>query len=137
MNVRKIGFIGSVKCISKKQKVKNLLFKIKTDCHIPFEIVGGGNTTGFENDVKNAALDLKMLYVEFNPYFTEHNVFSMGNPTKYGKPYHFTHIITRYDRLIKYCDSIVFGNDDGVEVEPIYQKLLIKAAKRNKKVIFL
>jgi hypothetical protein len=40
---------------------KKLLFKIKTECNFPIEIVGGGNTTGFENDVKRAAVDLKMI----------------------------------------------------------------------------
>jgi hypothetical protein len=99
--------------------------------------VGGGNTTGFENDVKRAALDLKMMYAEHNPFCTEHNIFSVENETKYGKPYHFTYIISRYDRLLNYCDSIVFGNDDGVAVGEIYQQLLIKAAKKNKKIIFL
>jgi hypothetical protein len=136
-NFRKIGFIGSPDCITKSQKVKKLLFKIKNECNFPIEIVGGGNTTGFENDVKRAALDLKMIYAEHNPFCTEHNIFSVENETKYGKPYHFTYIISRYDRLLNYCDSIVFGNDDGVAVGEIYQQLLMKAAKKNKKIIFL
>lgn len=135
--MKKIAIIGPKNCYTKRTKIKEALFKIKQSDPTNTIIISGGNEEGIERDVKDVALDFGLKYEEFNPAFTKHNSYSKAWKGYYGKKYHYTFIIDRYNKLLKYADAVVVGFDDNSEIDPIYQQLVKEAQKKNKIITFI
>lgn len=137
MSLRKIAYIGPLNCYTKTKKIKESLYKIKQlDPHNTV-IVSGGNDTGIEFDVKVNALAFGLMYKEFTPAFKDKNEWSIEKDEYYNKKYHYSFIIDRYNKLVRYCDMIVFGHDENSAIDPIYVKMLETAQKKGKKIVFI
>lgn len=132
----KIAIIGPP-TFQKKKKIKDLIFKVKK-LYPESKIITGGNKSGIEYEVKKNALLFEMEYLEFNPSYTGHNLYSALNESYYGKGYHFTQELDRYRILVRHADKIIFGYEPlDPDWKKIYEPTLNYAKKLNKKVGFI
>ena len=99
----KIGIIGS-NTYENKLKIKEILFKIKQKHGSTVEIVSRGGQQGAEKYVKKYALDLGLVYKEFNPSHTNRNLYSAMNESYYNKPYQPFNFILRDKIFSNYVD---------------------------------
>lgn len=135
--MKKIAIIGPKNCYTKRTKIKEVLFKIKQSDPTNTIIISGGNDEGIEKDVKDVALDFGLSYEEFNPAFTEQNQYSREWKGYYGKKYHYTFIIARYLKMLKYADAVVVGFDENSKIDPVYQHIIKEAQKKKKIITFI
>lgn len=101
----KIGMIGSTDTFF-SQELRPILKKLKDNYGVSIEICTGGNRVGIENDIRKLVLELGFQYKEFNPANTPRNGYSAYEDSYYGRPWHPTHAIGRYRKLVQYCDAI-------------------------------
>lgn len=125
----KIGIIGNMNYFNRPGAMK-LLDQIRKSRGICTEIVTGGNTSGIEYEIRKTALEMGFRYSEFNPAYSARNSFSVLNEDYYNRPFHPTHDIGRYRKLVDYVDCIItFGYTKEI-------KSIIKYANRkNKKIV--
>jgi hypothetical protein len=109
-----VGMIGS-KQYPYDFKVREFVSLLRRRFGTTPIVLSGGEKTGAEPAVKKYALQFGMDYREFNPSYTGHNLYSMMEESYYGKPYHFTHLIHRYQEMIRRCDYLVIFKEEGVE----------------------
>lgn len=136
MLLTKIAIIGPTNCVTKGKKVKESLFKLKD--RFDTVVLSGGNTVGIEAEVKEHVIKFNIPYYEFNPSFSGHNQYSFLDEKYFGKSYHYTQLIDRYDRMLRYgVDVLVFGMDDGSDLDKLYINFLKKVDKLKIKTIFI
>jgi hypothetical protein len=104
MNTR-IGIIGT-ESYDKEIKMTQLFKTILARYGTAVTINSGGTNTGIERYAKKNALELGMVYKEYNPSYTGRNIYSALNEEYYGKTYHISHLTDRYKKLINDSDYL-------------------------------
>lgn len=102
----KVAIIGS-RIYENKRKIKDTIFKLKQMFGDKLEIVSGGAGAGADKYAKKYALELGVDYREFNPAFTNKNLYSVMPESYYGKQYHVTQLFARNELIAKYCDHMI------------------------------
>lgn len=132
----RIGIIGSNKYEDKK-KIKDLIYKLKSEFGDNMVIVSGGRTIGADTYVKKYALEFGCEFKEFNPAHTPATLYSALRESYYGKPYSPRHFFHRNSLMLKYIDYLfIFINDNDNKNQDI-NAVINEATKANKKFIIV
>tara|TARA_B100001094_G_scaffold15499_1_gene13356 strand:+ start:99 stop:515 length:417 start_codon:yes stop_codon:yes gene_type:complete len=113
-NPIRVGIVGSRK-YENRQKIKQFIFKLKTDKGADTIIVSGGCKTGADNYAKKYALELGLQYQEFPPFHENWNIYCPKNKGDYGKPYNVKNYYARNKIIAAYSNYIVAFIPRGVE----------------------
>ena len=128
----KIGIVGS-RGYTNKQKIKDLIFKIKEIHGDEVEIVSGGQREGVDGFAKKFALEFDMSYVEFPPSHYTWNMHCKLSAVKYKKPYYVSNYFKRNKQIAEYSDIVIAFIPDGVESRGTMNT--IEYAKKEKKMV--
>jgi predicted Rossmann-fold nucleotide-binding protein len=109
----KVAIIGS-RNYENRQKIREMIFKLKQSFGSQLEIVSGGAKNGADYYAKKYALELGVTYREFNPAFTTKNLYSAMPDSYYEKPYHVSQLFHRNSLIVKYADKVIAFRADGV-----------------------
>ena len=110
----KIGIVGS-RAYTDRNKVKELIFEIKTKYGNEVEIVSGGQKDGADGYAKKYALEFDMNYVEFPPAHYSHNIHCKLSAKHYNKPYYVSNFFKRNKQIAEYSNIIVVFVQEGEE----------------------
>ena len=113
-NPIRVGIVGSRKYENRK-KIKEFIFKLKTDKGSNTIIVSGGCKIGADKYAKKYALELGLQYQEFPPFHENWNIYCPKNKSDYGKPYNVKNFFARNKIIAAYSDYIVAFIPRGVE----------------------
>jgi len=123
----RIAITGS-RLYEDKRKVKELIFQLKQKFGTDLEIASGGTKDGIDRYAKKYSLDLGLQYLEYNPQYTQHNLYSRFSEQAYNKPYHVSQIHKRNDFMVKESDMLICFIYENESLNGIQGT--IKAAKR-------
>jgi len=110
----KVGIVGS-RVYTNKNKVKDLIFKIKEKHGENVEIVSGGQREGVDGFAKKFALEFGMNYVEFPPVHYRWNMHCKLPASQYDRPYYVSNYFKRNKQIAEYSDMVIAFIPDGVE----------------------
>jgi len=113
-NPIRVGIVGSRKYENRK-KIKEFIFKLKTDKGADTIIVSGGCKTGADRYAKKYALELGLQYQEFPPFHETWNIYCPKDKRDYGKPYSVKNFFARNKIIAAYSDYVVAFIPRGVE----------------------
>jgi predicted Rossmann fold nucleotide-binding protein DprA/Smf involved in DNA uptake len=113
-NPIRVGIVGSRKYENRK-KIKEFIFKLKTDKGANTIIVSGGCKTGADRYAKKYALELGLQYQEFPPFHETWNIYCPKDKRDYGKPYNVKNFFARNKIIAAYSDYVVAFIPRGVE----------------------
>ena len=113
-NPIRVGIVGSRKYENRK-KIKEFIFKLKTDKGSNTIIVSGGCKIGADKYAKKYALELGLQYQEFPPFHENWNIYCPKDKRDYGKPYSVKNFFARNKIIAAYSDYIVAFIPRGVE----------------------
>ena len=113
-NPIRVGIVGSRKYENRK-KIKEFIFKLKTDKGANTIIVSGGCKTGADRSAKKYALELGLQYQEFPPFHETWNIYCPKDKKDYGKPYNVKNFFARNKIIAAYSDYVVAFIPRGVE----------------------
>lgn len=113
-NPIRVGIVGSRKYENRK-KIKEFIFKLKTDKGADTIIVSGGCKTGADRYAKKYALELGLQYQEFPPFHETWNIYCPKDKRDYGKPYNVKNFFARNKIIAAYSDYVVAFIPRGVE----------------------
>jgi hypothetical protein len=130
MNKLKIGITGT-KTFENKNKIKELIFKIKGQTDQPITIVGLGDYIGADRHVKKYALEFGYDYEEMNLPHTPRNLYSAMAESFYDKPFNVKNIHVRNKIYCNYVDSCILFDDSGLKDKKI--NAINRELKRAKK----
>ncbi len=133
-NIEKIGMICSGSWQSKR-KVRDLIFKIKQRVE-NFELVSIGNG-GADGMVKKFALEMECNYKEFNPAYTNRNLYSACHSNYYGKPFSNKYLFQRNGMYSKYIDKLVVFWDGETVLGNNIMDIIRSVEKLNKSVVII
>jgi hypothetical protein len=125
----KIAIIGSRE-YENKNKIRDMIYKLKQAFGDRLEIVSGGTQNGADKYAKKFAIEFGITYKEFNPAHTVKNLYSVMPEGYYSKPYHNSQFFHRNALIAKYCDKMVICCTDS-NVNDILS--LVKDAKKHNK----
>ena len=131
----KIAIIGS-RVYENKNKIRNMIYKLKQAFGDKLEIVSGGAQNGADKYAKKFAIEFGITYKEFNPAHTVRNLYSVMPESYYSKPYHTSQFFHRNELIAKYCDKMVAFIDSNVASKGSYHAVSM-AQKHNKPVIIV
>lgn len=130
----KVAIIGS-RIYENKRKIKDTIFKLKQMFGDKLLIVSGGAQSGADKYAKKYALELGVDYKEFNPAFTNKNLYSVMPDSYYSKQYHVTQLFARNELIAKFCDKIImFCSDTNINEMSSMIKL---STKHNKSYVII
>ena len=110
----KVGIVGSRK-YENRRKIKEFIFKLKTDKGADTIIVSGGCKTGADYYAKKYALELGLQYQEFPPQHERWNLYCPKDKKDYDKPYSVKNYYARNKIIAIYSEYIVAFVPRGVE----------------------
>ena len=113
-NPIRVGIVGSRKYENRK-KIKEFIFKLKTDKGANTIIVSGGCKTGADRYAKKYALELGLQYQEFPPFHETWNIYCPKDKRDYGRPYSVKNFFARNKIIAAYSDYVVAFIPRGVE----------------------
>ena len=113
-NPIRVGIVGSRKYENRK-KIKEFIFKLKTDKGAETIIVSGGCKTGADKYAKKYALELGLQYQEFPPFHETWNIYCPKDKRDYGKPYNVKNFFARNKIIAAYSDYVVAFIPRGVD----------------------
>ena len=113
-NPIRVGIVGSRKYENRK-KIKEFIFKLKTDKGADTIIVSGGCKTGADRYAKKYALELGLQYQEFPPFHETWNIYCPKDKKDYGRPYSVKNFFARNKIIAAYSDYVVAFIPRGVE----------------------
>ena len=113
-NPIRVGIVGSRKYENRK-KIKEFIFKLKTDKGADTIIVSGGCKTGADRYAKKYALELGLQYQEFPPFHETWNIYCPKDKRDYGRPYSVKNFFARNKIIAAYSDYVVAFIPRGVE----------------------
>ena len=113
-NPIRVGIVGSRKYENRK-KIKEFIFKLKTDKGADTIIVSGGCKTGADRYAKKYALELGLQYQEFPPFHETWNIYCPKDKRDYGKPYSVKNFFARNKIIAAYSDYVVAFIPRGVD----------------------
>jgi predicted Rossmann fold nucleotide-binding protein DprA/Smf involved in DNA uptake len=131
----KIAIIGSRE-YENKNKIRDMIYKLKQAFGDKLEIVSGGAQNGADKYAKKFAIEFGITYKEFNPAHTVRNLYSVMPEGYYSKPYHTSQFFHRNELIAKYCDKMVAFIDSNVASKGSYHAVSM-AQKHNKPVIIV
>ena len=131
----KIAIIGSRE-YENKNKIRDMIYKLKQAFGDKLEIVSGGAQNGADKYAKKFAIEFGIPYKEFNPAHTVRNLYSVMPEGYYSKPYHTSQFFHRNELIAKYCDKMVAFIDSNVASKGSYHAVSM-AQKHNKPVIIV
>ena len=131
----KIAIIGSRE-YENKNKIRDMIYKLKQSFGDKLEIVSGGAQNGADKYAKKFAIEFGITYKEFNPAHTVRNLYSVMPEGYYSKPYHTSQFFHRNELIAKYCDKMVAFIDSNVASKGSYHAVSM-AQKHNKPVIIV
>ena len=131
----KIAIIGSRE-YENKNKIRDMIYKLKQAFGDKLEIVSGGAQNGADKYAKKFAIEFGIVYKEFNPAHTVRNLYSVMPEGYYSKPYHTSQFFHRNELIAKYCDKMVAFIDSNVASKGSYHAVSM-AQKHNKPVIIV
>jgi hypothetical protein len=130
----KLAVIGDA-TYENKRKIKTFLFETKKKYGTQIQIVSGGSRDGADKYVRKFCIELGLDYVEFNPAYTNKNLYSALGEEYYGKEFHGSHNPHRANLMANYADkAVVFKTADN---DKYYVEPFIKRIKKLKKPIVL
>lgn len=132
----KIGIIGGTDT-NHTVKIKEFLFKVKKTFGNTASIFSGGNPTGIEYDVKKISLEFDLIYKEFNPSYTGHNMYSYLPESYFTKGKHVSHYMHRYEQMLFKIDRLLVGSSEKDSDWNLYKSVIRKAEKRNIPVVLI
>ena len=110
----RVGIVGSRK-YENRRKIKEFIFKLKTDKGADTIIVSGGCKTGADYYAKKYALELGLQYQEFPPQHERWNLYCPKDKKDYDKPYNVKNYYARNKIIAIYSEYIVAFVPRGVE----------------------
>ncbi|MBT4207277.1 DUF2493 domain-containing protein [Candidatus Woesearchaeota archaeon] len=110
----RVGIVGSRK-YENRRKIKEFIFKLKTEKGPDTIIVSGGCKTGADYYAKKYALELGMQYQEFPPQHENWNLYCPKNQKDYGRPYSVKNFFARNKIIAIYSEYVVAFIPRGVE----------------------
>ena len=113
-NPIRVGIVGRRK-YENRNKIKEFIFKLKTDKGADTIIVSGGCKTGADRYAKKYALELGLQYQEFPPFHETWNIYCPKDKRDYGKPYNVKNFFARNKIIAAYSDYVVAFIPRGVE----------------------
>ena len=113
-NPIRVGIVGSRKYENRK-KIKEFIFKLKTDKGADTIIVSGGCRTGADKYAKKYALELGLQYQEFPPFHETWNIYCPKDKRDYGKPYNVKNFFARNKIIAAYSDYVIAFIPRGVD----------------------
>ena len=131
----KIAIVGSRKYENKK-KIKDFIFKLKTEYGDTTTIVSGGCKQGADKYAKKYALELGLQYEEYPPFHEVHNLYCTMPESRYSKPYSVKNFFARNKIIVGTSDFIAAFIPEGVEANGT-KSVLEYAKKSNKKRIII
>ena len=131
----KIAIIGSRE-YENKNKIRDMIYKLKQAFGDKLEIVSGGAQNGADKYAKKFAIEFGITYKEFNPAHTVRNLYSVMPDGYYSKPYHTSQFFHRNELIAKYCDKMIAFIDSNVASKGSYHAVSM-AQKHNKPVIIV
>ena len=105
-NPIRVGIVGSRKYENRK-KIKEFIFKLKTDKGADTIIVSGGCKTGADKYAKKYALELGLQYQEFPPFHETWNIYCPKDKRDYGKPYSVKNFFARNKQIAIHSEYVV------------------------------
>lgn len=108
----RIAIVGS-RTYENKTKIREMIFKLKQSIGDKLEIVSGGALEGADKYAKKFALEMGVDYKEFNPAFTNKNLYSGMPESYYGKPFHISALFHRNTLIAKYSDKMIIFRSEG------------------------
>ena len=130
-----IAIIGSRE-YENKNKIRDMIYKLKQAFGDKLEIVSGGAQNGADKYAKKFAIEFGITYKEFNPAHTVRNLYSVMPDGYYSKPYHTSQFFHRNELIAKYCDKMIAFIDSNVASKGSYHAVSM-AQKHNKPVIIV
>ena len=113
-NPIRVGIVGSRKYENRK-KIKEFIFKLKTDKGADTIIVSGGCKTGADRYAKKYALELGLQYQEFPPFHETWNIYCPKDKRDYGRPYSVKNFFARNKIIAAYSDYVIAFIPRGVD----------------------
>ena len=113
-NPIRVGIVGSRKYENRK-KIKEFIFKLKTDKGADTIIVSGGCKTGADRYAKKYALELGLQYQEFPPFHETWNIYCPKDKRDYGRPYSVKNFFARNKIIAAYSDYVVAFIPRGID----------------------
>ena len=113
-NPIRVGIVGSRKYENRK-KIKEFIFKLKTDKGADTIIVSGGCKTGADKYAKKYALELGLQYQEFPPFHETWNIYCPKDKRDYGKPYNVKNFFARNKQIAIHSEYVVAFIPRGVD----------------------
>lgn len=101
----KIAVCGSKDYVSER-KVAELIKKVYDQFGPTATIISGGSESGTEKWAKKYALEFNLKYLEYNPSFTGHKMYSALPEDYYGKGFHISHFYDRYRKMLDVTDKL-------------------------------
>lgn len=131
MKTLKIGITGT-KTFENKNKIKELVYKIKSQTDQSITIVGLGDYTGADRHIKKYALEFGYDYEEMNLPHTPKNLYSVMAESFYDKPFNVKNIHVRNKIYSNYVDSCIIFDDSNMADKKInaINRELKRARKR-------
>ena len=134
-NPIRVGIVGSRKYENRK-KIKEFIFKLKTDKGAETIIVSGGCKTGADKYAKKYALELGAQYREYPPFHEVYNLYCALPEACYGKPYNIKYFFVRNKQIAQNSDVVVGFIPDGDDAKGTISTLKY-AKKFNKKTMII
>ena len=110
----RVGIVGSRK-YENRRKIKEFIFKLKSEKGLNTIIVSGGCKTGADRYAKKYALELGLQYQEFPPFHDNWNIYCPKNKSDYGKPYNAKNFFARNKIIAAYSQYVVAFIPRGVK----------------------
>lgn len=127
----RIGIITS-KYYTEHTKIKDLITLIQTHFGKHNATIISPGHSNADLIVKKYALEMTLDYVEFNPAYTGHNLYSFEKKEYYeGKNWHFSQLIHRFTRMFQNVDKIfIFTSHKHKEPDPLISDIITKIPKK-------
>jgi len=134
-NQTRVGIVGSLGW-QNRRKIKDSIWKMKGRFGSELQIVSTGNKDGADKMAKKFCLELECNYKEFNPAYTNANLYSACHENYYGKEYSPRYIFHRNDMFCKHIDYLMVFIDKGDSNKGIID-IINKTKKLNKPVVIV
>jgi predicted Rossmann fold nucleotide-binding protein DprA/Smf involved in DNA uptake len=110
----RVAIVGSRK-YENRRKIKEFIYKLKTDKGADTIIVSGGCKTGADYYAKKYALELGLQYQEFPPQHEHWNLYCPKDKKDYNRPYSVKNYYVRNKIIAAYSEYVVSFVPRGVE----------------------
>ena len=134
-NPLKVGIVGS-RIYENRKKIKEFIFKLKTEKGLDTIIVSGGASKGADFYAKKYALELGAQYREYPPFHEVYNLYCALPEACYGKPYNMKYFFVRNKQIAQNSDVVVGFIPEGDDAKGTISTLKY-AKKFNKKTMII